>query len=338
MADNLNVPGGSAGPAATDEIGGIHFQRIKLVHGADGVNAGDVSTSNRYPVEDTSSSVVGSGTQATAQRVTIATDNAVIGATNETAASSDTATAGLNGRLQRIAQNITSLLTLTGAVGETAPASDTASSGLNGRLQRIAQNITSLIALVPASLGQKTMANSFAVTVASNQTFIPVTTAENSVVVSISGATVNSTGTSGYTAGNLVGSKLTLSSTGTNKAVKLINVTIRLHDLNSGTSPAFDVVFFNADPSATTFGDKTAFTINSADWEKVSGVAVLTASNFSRIYDGGSNDGQVGTLNNANIILSQSGGTMYAGIIARSAFATSADDLISITFGFTGDI
>lgn len=34
-----------------------------------------------------------------------------------------------------------------GAVGETAPASDTASSGLNGRLQRIAQRLTSLIAL-----------------------------------------------------------------------------------------------------------------------------------------------------------------------------------------------
>jgi hypothetical protein len=39
-----------------------------------------------------------------------------------------------------------------GALTETAPASDTASSGLNGRLQRIAQRITSLIALVPAAL------------------------------------------------------------------------------------------------------------------------------------------------------------------------------------------
>lgn len=56
-----------------------------------------------------------------------------------------------------------------GAVNETAPASDTASSGLNGRLQRIAQRITSLIALIPASLGQKTMANSMAVTLASDQ-------------------------------------------------------------------------------------------------------------------------------------------------------------------------
>ena len=40
-----------------------------------------------------------------------------------------------------------------GIVTETAPASDTASSGLNGRLQRIAQRITSLIALIPAALG-----------------------------------------------------------------------------------------------------------------------------------------------------------------------------------------
>jgi hypothetical protein len=45
-----------------------------------------------------------------------------------------------------------SQLTLMGAVTEAAPASDTASSGLNGRLQRIAQRITSLIALVPAAL------------------------------------------------------------------------------------------------------------------------------------------------------------------------------------------
>lgn len=42
--------------------------------------------------------------------------------------------------------------TLLGAIGETAPASDTASSGLNGRLQRIAQRLTSLIALLPTAL------------------------------------------------------------------------------------------------------------------------------------------------------------------------------------------
>ncbi len=40
----------------------------------------------------------------------------------------------------------------TGSLTEAAPASDTASSGLNGRLQRIAQRLTSLIALLPAAL------------------------------------------------------------------------------------------------------------------------------------------------------------------------------------------
>ena len=40
-----------------------------------------------------------------------------------------------------------------GALTEVAPTTDIASSGLNGRLQRIAQRITSLIALLPAALG-----------------------------------------------------------------------------------------------------------------------------------------------------------------------------------------
>lgn len=118
----------------------------------------------------------------------------LLGALTETAPVTDTASAGHNGRLQRIAQRLTSLIALLpaslgqkasaaslavtlsteqegllGALTETAPASDTASAGHNGRLQRIAQRLTSLIALLPASLGQKTMAASLAVTLASDQ-------------------------------------------------------------------------------------------------------------------------------------------------------------------------
>lgn len=73
-----------------------------------------------------------------------------------------------------LAGYVDGLETLNGAVIETAPATDTASSGLNGRLQRIAQRITSLIALVPASLGQKAMASAFAVSIASDQSTFPV--------------------------------------------------------------------------------------------------------------------------------------------------------------------
>lgn len=56
-----------------------------------------------------------------------------------------------------------------GALTETAPASDTASSGLNGRLQRIAQRITSLIALLPSSIGQKAGSGSLSVVLPSDQ-------------------------------------------------------------------------------------------------------------------------------------------------------------------------
>lgn len=125
-----------------------------------------------------------------------AEDAALIGAATETAPATDTASSGLNGRLQRVSQRITSLIALqstlnglfptslgvkaasaslsvtqstedaalTGPVTETAPATDTASSGLNGRLQRIAQRTTSLIALLPSSVGRKSMAGSLSVT------------------------------------------------------------------------------------------------------------------------------------------------------------------------------
>ena len=60
--------------------------------------------------------------------------------------------------------------TAVGSLTETAPATDTASSGLNGRLQRIAQRLTSLIALLPTSIGQKSTSGSLSVAIASDQT------------------------------------------------------------------------------------------------------------------------------------------------------------------------
>lgn len=52
MADNttLPVPTTSGDVIATDDIGGVKFQRVKLTLGADGVNNGDVSASNPVPV------------------------------------------------------------------------------------------------------------------------------------------------------------------------------------------------------------------------------------------------------------------------------------------------
>lgn len=51
MADNTVLNTGSGGDTyASDDIGGIKFSRIKVVHGVDGTNDGDVSRTNALPV------------------------------------------------------------------------------------------------------------------------------------------------------------------------------------------------------------------------------------------------------------------------------------------------
>ena len=51
MADNTTLNTGSGGDViATDDISGVKFQRVKLIHGADGTNDGDVASGNPLPV------------------------------------------------------------------------------------------------------------------------------------------------------------------------------------------------------------------------------------------------------------------------------------------------
>jgi len=62
MADNVVAdPGVGGATFAADDITGVHYPRTKLVHGADGVNDGDVSTANPFPVQirATSAALVG---------------------------------------------------------------------------------------------------------------------------------------------------------------------------------------------------------------------------------------------------------------------------------------
>lgn len=51
MADNVILnPGAGGDTIAGDDIGGVVFQRNKLIHGVDGTNDGDVARSNPLPV------------------------------------------------------------------------------------------------------------------------------------------------------------------------------------------------------------------------------------------------------------------------------------------------
>ena len=51
MADNITITQGTGKTVGSDEISSVNYQRIKLIHGADGVNGGDVAESNGYPVQ-----------------------------------------------------------------------------------------------------------------------------------------------------------------------------------------------------------------------------------------------------------------------------------------------
>ena len=52
MADNTILNTGTGGDTiATDDIGGIKYQRVKIVHGQDGQNQGDVCHGNALPVD-----------------------------------------------------------------------------------------------------------------------------------------------------------------------------------------------------------------------------------------------------------------------------------------------
>lgn len=51
MADNTTLNIGSGGDViANDDIGGVKHQRMKLIHGVDGTNDGDVARTNPLPV------------------------------------------------------------------------------------------------------------------------------------------------------------------------------------------------------------------------------------------------------------------------------------------------
>ncbi len=170
------------------------------------------------------------------------------------------------------AGNQTALATLTGAVNETAPATDTASSGLNGRMQRLAQRFTALIALIPTSLGQKAMAASLAVVLPSDQSTIPV--GGNATVISVAPVVSASPD---YSDGDCLGPKITLTSamrvSGGSGVLQNIVMTCEV-DIVAGVS--VDVLIFDADPSAGTYTDNAGVAVDVADLLKLIGVVHLT--------------------------------------------------------------
>ncbi len=122
----------------TDEMGALLQEIADNTAGGGGGGGGDASAANQTTMIG---HLDGVETLLTAIDGRVDGLETLVGATNTALASQATAT------------NQTAQATLLGAVTETAPASDTAPSGLNGRLQRIAQRLTTLITGVVLAAG-----------------------------------------------------------------------------------------------------------------------------------------------------------------------------------------
>jgi hypothetical protein len=70
MADNVAVTEGAGTAIGADEISSVKYQRVKLIHGADGVNAGDVATGNPLPVVQTGTPALPTGAATSAKQDT----------------------------------------------------------------------------------------------------------------------------------------------------------------------------------------------------------------------------------------------------------------------------
>lgn len=321
MADNITVTPGTGSTIAADDVGGVLFQRVKPAIGADGT-AVDLA--------------FGQGAKTASLPVVLASDDDLqgkVGIVTETAPASDTASSGLNGRLQRVAQRLTSLIALLpaslgaktasaslavtvasddvlvpqlGAVTETAPASDTASSGLNGRLQRIAQRLTSLIGLLPASLGAKTSSASLSVVLASDQATVPVSQVTSAFDVALT--ITRPANVTAYTANDVVGQTATaalqFSSVGTSGASILITgaqLEIDTNAIPSGMTN-FRLYLYNVTPPSA-LADNAAWDLPSGDRASFLGYIDLgsPADLGSTLYTETSNINKQLKLSSANI-------------------------------------
>lgn len=189
-----------------------------------------------------------------------------------------------------------------GSLTETAPANDTASSGLNGRLQRIAQRFTTFLAIFKAE-DSASADGDLAMPVLSIQKATPVDTGGTDgdyVMPQMSGGrtwiqwitgqaapitrsvmslanAITVTASSAYTAGNSIGGLITFTNVVTATSTTGELRSLRFNMKSAQTFP-IDIYLFNANPVASTFTDKVTPAINVADFDKIIGVFSLTVA------------------------------------------------------------
>jgi hypothetical protein len=225
--------------------------------------------------------------------------HASFGAKADAAAGSDTGTFSFISLFKRLLQSTTTMSSRTGDLTESAPGTDTASSGLNGRLQRVAQRLTSLIGVLPSSLGKKTAANSLSVTLSSDEA-LP---AGENHIGAIGGNTEKlaiaiTTSSTAYSANDNIGGVITLSNflrvsggTGVLQGIQLWAL--------ANQKPNLYIDFWDASPGTGTYtndsaqviaGDHAAhlgfIEIAAADWKDTGTISRTALTSIGMVLKG----------------------------------------------------
>lgn len=131
--------------------------------------------------------------------------------------------------------------------------------------------------------------------------------------------------TSAYAAGDLVGDKITLSGAArVTGATGIIQSIVIVDDADQGAE--IDVVFFDTDPSNTTFTDNSAFDAADDDLENCIGVVTVAASDYASF-----NDNAVGTAANVGLAFEVSGSNaIYAALVTRGTPTYAATDDVTL--------
>ena len=141
-------------------------------------------------------------------------------------------------------------------------------------------------------------------------------------LIKIAGATVGATAHT-YAAGQLVGGKITLTGVVNPSRRDPVLCAVTVQDLTKQNS-ALNLIFFDANPAATTFTDNAAFDLADADITKVIAIAPVAASDYVSL-----NDNSVGCARNLALPIESAAGDgdMYMCVICAGAPTYAANEL-----------
>ena len=185
MADNITVTPGTGATIAAENLSGALVQRVKVVLGNLDVDNGDISATNQLPIAGTDTAGTSAGKVLTTQGAGIGAipmpvyftnglvaGSAAIGSITNT---SFIATQSTGSNLHTVIDSGSVTATISGTPNVAVTSSALPTGASTSALQTTGNSSLSSIDSKTPALGQTTMTNSAPVTIASNQSAIPVT-------------------------------------------------------------------------------------------------------------------------------------------------------------------